>query len=170
MALDRTQTVSATGAMGYPVPVVLSDVIDEAVADAALAPTGTTATATELNTLHSVTPGTTAASKALVVDANKALDALNVTTFGVGANRLVSSGAVRAARHTVSGGEAGAHTLDIVTGATTVVAQFVQILRSGAVVTADAHVSVSGGTLTVADGSTYAVTTGDVVNWMAVGA
>jgi hypothetical protein len=267
--VDKTLTVSGMGPMGYPIPVLISDITDQAVTEAALAPTGTTATAAELNklhgvtagttaaslalvvdankqldalnvttlglgsgrtaltatgtelntlhsvtagttaaskalvvdankqldalnvtalglgsgrtaltatgaelnTLHSVTPGTTAASSALVVDSNKQLDALNVTTLGVGAARLAMSGSVRAAQHTVTSGEASAHTMAITSGATSIVAQFVQILRSGAAVTGDAAISVSGGTITVADGaSTYAVTAGDVVNWLAVGA
>lgn len=218
--VDKTLTVSGVGPMGYPIPVLISDITDQAVTEAALAPTGTTATAAELNTLHSVTAGTTAASSALVVDANKQLDALNitalglgsgrtaltatgtelntlhsvtagtaaaskalvvdanrqldvlnVTTLGVGAARLAMSGSVRAGQHTVTGGEASAHTMAIASGATSIVAQFVQILRSGADATGDAAISVSGGTITVADGSsTYAVTTGDVVNWIAVGA
>jgi hypothetical protein len=171
MSLDKTLTLPGVGNMGYPIPVVISDIVDEAVTEAALAPTGTTATAAELNTLHGVTAGTTSASKALVVDSNKELDALNVATLGIGANRLAMSGAARAGRHTVTSGEAAAHTMSIATGVTTAVAQIVQILRAGAVVTGDAAVSFSGGNLTVADGaSTYAVTASDVVNWLVVGA
>jgi hypothetical protein len=219
MALDSSKTVSAVSHNGMPVPVSLSDIIDAAVGDAALAPTGTTATADELNTLHGVTAGTTlasgalvvdankqldalnvtalglgsgrvavtataaelntlhsvtagtaAASKALVVDANKQLDALNVTTLGLGAGRVAQSGAVRAGRHTATSGEASAHTMAIASGLTTILFQSVQILRSGADVTGDAAISVSAGTITVADGaSTYAVTAGDVINWIAVG-
>lgn len=72
--------------------------------------------------------------------------------------------------HTVTSGEATATTLDIVTGLTTVNAQVVQVLRSGAVVTADAAISASGGTLTVANGgATFTLTAGDVINWIAMG-
>jgi hypothetical protein len=44
-----------------------------------------TATAVEIGKLAGVTAGTTTASKALVVDANKALDALNVVALSLGA-------------------------------------------------------------------------------------
>lgn len=43
--------------------------------------TNVTATPTELNVLGGVTPGTTTASKALVVDASKTLDVLTATTL-----------------------------------------------------------------------------------------
>lgn len=169
--VDKTLTVSGMGPMGYPIPVAIGDIIAEAVTEAALAPTGTLATAAELNTLHSVTPGTAAASKAAVLGANKQLDTLNTTALGVGANRLAMSGSVRAGGHTVSSGEGTAHTLAIATGVMTLVSVIVQILRAGAVVTGDAAVSFAAGSITVADGaSTYAVTAGDVIEWIAVGA
>jgi hypothetical protein len=183
MSIDTARTVGTVGKNGIPVPMTLQAIIDEAVTEAALAPTGTTASADELNildgatvttdelnTLADVVAGTTSASSALVVDTHKQLDALNVTTLGVGAARLAMSGSVRAGRHSVSAGEDTANTCDIVTGATTIVAQDVQILRSGAVATGNAAVSVSGGTITVADGATYVLTSGDVINWIAVGA
>jgi hypothetical protein len=47
--------------------------------------TALSATNTETNKLAGVTAGTTTASKALVVDANKALDALNVVSLSTGA-------------------------------------------------------------------------------------
>ncbi len=74
-----------------------------------------------------------------------------------------------AGRHTVTAGEDTAGTCAIATGAATITAQDVQILRSGAVATGNAAVSVSSATLTVADGATYVLTTGDVINWIAVG-
>ncbi len=76
---------------------------------------------------------------------------------------------VHANRHTVTAGEDTAGTLDITTGATSIAAQVVQILRTGAVVTGNAVVSVSAGTLTVADGATYVLTAGDVINWIVIG-
>jgi hypothetical protein len=71
--------------------------------------------------------------------------------------------------YTAVAGDATAGTLDIVTGFSTVTSYTVQILRAGAVATSDVALSVSAGTLTVADGSTYAVTADDVINWIAVG-
>lgn len=169
--VDKTLTVSGVGPMGYPIPIPISAITDQAVSEAALAPTGTQSTADEINTLHGVVAGTASANKVAVLGANKQLDALNVTTLGVGANRLSMSGAVRAGAHTVTSGEAAAHTLAIATGLTTAVAFIIQVLRAGAVATAVAAGSISGGTLTVADGaSTYAVTDGDVVEWIAIGA
>jgi len=169
--VDKSLTVAAVGQMGYPVSVAIADIVSQAVGEAALAPTGTVATAAELNTLHGVAAGAASASKAVVLGANKDLDALNVSTLGVGAGRVAMSGAVRAGAHTVTAGEGTAHTLSIATGLTTAVSFFVMILRAGAVVTGDAAVSFAAGSLTVADGaSTYAVTAGDVVQWIAVGA
>lgn len=72
--------------------------------------------------------------------------------------------------HAVTSGEGAAHSAALATGLTSVATQFVQILRGGKVATSDAAVSVSGGTITVGDGSTYALTAGDVVNWLAIGA
>lgn len=82
---------------------------------------------------------------------------------------VAMSGAVRAGTHTVTTAEDTAGTLDIATGLTTVSAHFAQVLRSGAVATSDAAVSESSGTITVADGSTFAATDGDVIHWIAVG-
>lgn len=63
-----------------------------------------------------------------------------------------------------------AGTVDIDTGLNTITAAIVQILRSDAVVTADAGVSWINGTVTVTDGgSTYAITADDVINVIAIG-
>lgn len=88
----------------------------------------------------------------------------------VGANGLAMSGAVRAGSHTVTGGEAGAHTVALPTGITTLAAMMVMVLRAGAVATSNAAVSFATGSITVADGATYVLTTGDVIHWIAVGA
>ena len=69
--------------------------------------------------------------------------------------------------HTVTEGEETAGTLTIDTGLAAPVGFVVQILRSGAVATSDAAVSLSDSDLVVADGSTYSVTEGDVINWIA---
>lgn len=78
--------------------------------------------------------------------------------------------AVKSGAYTAVAGDATAHSAAIPTGLTTVTSFMVQILRSGAVVTADAAVSEAAGSITVADGgATYAVTAGDVINWIATG-
>jgi len=69
--------------------------------------------------------------------------------------------------HTVTSAEGTAGTLDIDTGFANGEGFIVQIMRSGAVVTADAAISLADGVLTVADGgATYAVTADDVINYL----
>lgn len=82
---------------------------------------------------------------------------------------VANTGAVRGTAATVSAGEDTANTKSITTGFSTITAKVVQILRSNVPVTGDAVITVSGGTLTVADGATYVLTSGDVINWIAVG-
>lgn len=69
--------------------------------------------------------------------------------------------------HEVTAGEETAGTLTIDTGLAAPVGFVVQILRAGAVATSDAVVSLSDSDLVVADGATYSVTEGDVINWIA---
>lgn len=80
------------------------------------------------------------------------------------AGKMMAGGA-----HAVTGGEGSAHTCTMATGLTTISAAVVQVIRSGKVATSDASVSYTGGNLVVADGSTYALTSGDVLNWIAYG-
>lgn len=72
--------------------------------------------------------------------------------------------------HSVTAGEDTANTTTIATGITAVSAAGVQIVRSGKVVSSDPAVSFSAGNLVVADGSSYVLTSGDVLNWWAFGA
>lgn len=58
-----------------------------------------------------------------------------------------------------------AGSLAIDSGLTAIVGWNVQIYRSDANIAHDAVVTASGGTLTVADGSTYAITADDVINY-----
>jgi len=89
---------------------------------------------------------------------------------GLKINSVAFTGTVRAGQHTCTSDEATNNTAVISTGLTSVSAHLIQILRSGAVVTGDAVVSESSGTISVLDGaSTYAVTASDVINWLAVG-
>ena len=53
--------------------------------------TDVVATAAELNVLHQVTAGTTKASCGLVVDANKALDTLTITTLVLASQTLAAA-------------------------------------------------------------------------------
>jgi len=76
-------------------------------------------------------------------------------------NKLPEVGA-----HTVTSTEASSNAATIVTGKPSAAAFIVQIFRSGANVTADSVVTLSAGTLTVADGgATYNMTSGDVIHW-----
>lgn len=82
----------------------------------------------------------------------------------------VEAPAYRRGTYTMVAGDATANTKAITTGLDAITAYFVQIFRSGVLLNLDQAVSVSGGTITVADGaSTYAITAGDVVNWVAFG-
>lgn len=80
-------------------------------------------------------------------------------------------GTLKAGTDTLSGSEASASGgLDIATGLTAITGYIVQIFRSNVLINSDQGVSVSGGTITVTDGgSTYELTAGDIVNWIAWG-
>ena len=90
-----------------------------------------------------------------------ALQRLGFTTVGV----FRTAGGQR----TATSGEGAANTLDIATGLDTISSAIVQVIRAGKVATSDAAVSWTGGTITVANGSTFDLATGDVINWIAVG-
>jgi hypothetical protein len=57
----------------------------------------------------------------------------------------------------------------VATGLNSVAVPLVQIMRSGKVATSDAAVSLSGESIEVGSGSTYTLTAGDVINWIAIG-
>ncbi len=72
--------------------------------------------------------------------------------------------------HTVTGAEATANLVDIVTGLadTALTSIAVTITRSGSIVNSDAVITEpSAGTIRVADGSTYNTTAGDIIAWFA---
>ncbi|MFN7834836.1 MAG: hypothetical protein ACK5NY_03460 [Burkholderiaceae bacterium] len=77
-----------------------------------------------------------------------------------------------ARRHVVTAGEATANqaVISLADGLAAINTFVVQILRSNAVATSDAVITASGTNLTVADGSTYNMTTGDVIMILAAGA
>ena len=68
--------------------------------------------------------------------------------------------------YTVVAADDTANKASIASGKLDAVACIVQIIRAGVVVGADAKVSQSAGVIAVEDGSTYKVTTGDVINWI----
>ena len=70
-------------------------------------------------------------------------------------------------RHVVTDDEATANAAAIDTDKPGATGFLVQVWRSGVDVTSDAAVTIVGGALTVADGSsTYNVTEGQVINWI----
>lgn len=72
--------------------------------------------------------------------------------------------------YTAVAGDATANEAVIDTGLDAITSFNVQVFRAGVNVMEDAIVTVSGGELTVADGgATYAVTAGDVINYMVTG-
>ena len=89
--------------------------------------------------------------------------------YGTSSTNVAMTGCVRAGIHTVTEAQAGAKTLTITTGLSSVSAHVVQVLRSNKAATSDATVTVSGGALTVADGSDFDLTAADVIHWIAVG-
>lgn len=96
---------------------------------------------------------------------------LNVQSGGkLTFNGVQPTGAVRAGAYTVTSGDDTANTTTIATGLSSISSVTVQVIRSNKVATSDAAITVSAGNLTVADGSTYVLTAGDVLRWVAVGA
>lgn len=79
----------------------------------------------------------------------------------------------KAGSHAITAGEDTAGTLDIVTGLTSITFYQLWVVTAAGVHVplADAAISVSGGTITLADGAaTFAATATDVVYWTAQGA
>lgn len=68
--------------------------------------------------------------------------------------------------YTAVAGDDSANKASIDTGKADAVGCIVQIVRAGVVVGADSKPSVTAGVIAVEDGSTYKVTTGDVINWI----
>lgn len=80
-----------------------------------------------------------------------------------------NTGITKGGAYTVIAGDDTANTKTIATGLGSISAVNVMILRAGKVVASDPAVSTSAGNLVVADGSTYVLTTNDVIHWIAVG-
>lgn len=69
-------------------------------------------------------------------------------------------------RHVVTAAEATANQAVINTEKPSATGFMVHVWRSGVDVTGDAVVTLTAGALKLADGSTYNMTTGDVISWL----
>lgn len=96
---------------------------------------------------------------------------INIQTGGaIKYNGVANTGVVKAGLTTVSAAQASANTVAITTGLTAITATQVMVLNTGNnVVTSDADITFSDGTLTVADGSTYNTVENYLIHWIAVG-
>lgn len=84
-------------------------------------------------------------------------------------NGVANTGVVKGGSYTVTAGDDTANTTAITTGLSSITTFDVKVIRSGKNVASDTSLSASGGTLTVADGSSYTLTNGDVIKWIAIG-
>jgi len=92
---------------------------------------------------------------------------MGVTNFN---DIATDDGVWKAGTYTMVAGDDTAGTTSIDTGLSAITMFIVQIYRSDVGVFSDQDVSASSGNLVIADGgATYALTAGDVVNWIAVG-
>lgn len=99
-------------------------------------------------------------------DIKQAIEVVRTGAFAsVGANGET----VRGGTYTMVAGDATADLKDIVTGLATITGLSVMVLRAGVNVLGDGVVTVADGTFRVADGSTYKLTAGDVIRWIATG-
>ncbi len=109
----------------------------------------------------------------------------SVNVFGLGAQTLADvsafeytptgaglpGGIVKTGKYTATSADATAGTITIATGLAVVSVFQVTITRGTVTVTGDAKVMSSGANIIIANGpSTYTITTGDVINWLATGA
>jgi len=96
---------------------------------------------------------------------------VNVQTGGaIKYNGVANTGVVKSGVTTVSAAQATANTVAITTGLSSITAAQVMVLNTGNnVVTSDADITTSTGTLTVADGSTYNTVENYLIHWIAVG-
>lgn len=80
-----------------------------------------------------------------------------------------NTGTVKGGSVTVTAGDVSGGATAITTGLSTVASQSVQVLRANAAMYSET-ITVSGGTISVAGGSNYTLTEGDVIKYIAVGA
>ena len=94
-----------------------------------------------------------------------------VEVVRTGAFTQVTDGgqSTRGGSYTMLAADATANLKDITTGLSTITGLALLVLRAGVNVLGDAVVTITGGTVRIADGSTYNTTANDVVKWIAVG-
>jgi len=89
---------------------------------------------------------------------------------GYGGTDCIPQGlTLSAGRYTVVADDDTANTVGLATGLGVIVSHVVQVLRAGIPILGDGLVTTTGGTIALSDGATYVLTTGDVINWIAVG-
>lgn len=81
-----------------------------------------------------------------------------------------STGTIKIGTYTAVAADDTAGTKSIDTGLSSITAYVVQIFRAGVPIFSDQAISVSGGSVVVADGgATYALTANDVINYVVIG-
>lgn len=101
-------------------------------------------------------------------DGEVTVDSRLVTAL-IGAGFIPVDGQQVMGSHTATSGEATANAAVIDTGLSAITSFIVQAYRANVNVVGDAVVTVSGGDLSVADGSSYVLTAGDVINYVVTG-
>jgi hypothetical protein len=100
----------------------------------------------------------------------RSLNAATINQTSATVSGLTVAASIVGGTYTVTAADATANSSTIKTGLTSIGAKIVQVLDSGNnVVTSDADVTVSGGNIVVADGSTYNTTAGYIVNYIVIG-
>jgi hypothetical protein len=92
-------------------------------------------------------------------------------SFTAGQKAVVvgNTGTLKGGTYTVTSDDDTANTKTIATGLSTISSANVQVLRTNVAMYSET-ITYSAGNITVADnGATYVLTTGDVINWIAVG-
>ena len=99
--------------------------------------------------------------------ASKKSNLLDLDSYLTGRSNL----GIKGGSHSTTAGEASGNTLSIATGLSSITTAIVQVLNSGNnVVTTDADITFSAGTIVVADGSSYNTVEGQIIKWIAIGA
>lgn len=111
--------------------------------------------------------GVSAASYTINGNALFTVDAKGRITAASNATVTKANIGIARGSYTVTAGDDTANTTTINTGLTINTA-IVQIIRSGKEVSSDPAISWATTNLTVADGATYVLTAGDVINWIAL--
>lgn len=101
-------------------------------------------------------------------DGEVTVDSRLVTSL-LGAGFIPVDGQQVTGSHVATSGQASANVAVIATGLSAITSFIVQVYRANVNVAGDAVITVSGGNLSVADGATYSVTAGDVINYMVSG-